>query len=116
MPAGPAPEEKWSIFLLAPASLLYYSVFLPPPKIGFDLHRRQMPPPQGGQARPHGCGELADGVAAVSVEEPDLSRVDEIGFTDLMPGSGHGPGGWSDVAWIEVHCKPVKRDSSPAGQ
>ena len=50
MPAGPAPEEKWSIFLLAPASLLYYSVFLPPPKIGFDLHRRYMPPPQSGKA------------------------------------------------------------------
>jgi hypothetical protein len=50
------------------------------------------------------------------VEKPDLSRVDEIGFTDLMPGSGHGPGGWSDVAWIEVYGKPLKRDSSPAGQ
>jgi hypothetical protein len=50
------------------------------------------------------------------VEKPDLSRVDEIGFTDLMPGSGHGPGGWSDVAWIEVYGKPVKRDSGGAGQ
>jgi hypothetical protein len=51
------------------------------------------------------------------LERPDPSRVDEIGFTDLMPGSGHGPGGWSDVAWIEVYGEPVKRDSSPgAGQ
>ena len=32
------------------------------------------------------------------VENPDLSKVDEIGFADLMPGSGHGPGGWTDVA------------------
>ena len=24
----------------------------------------------------------------------DLSKVDEIGFVDLMPRSGHGPGGW----------------------
>ena len=24
---------------------------------------------------------------------PDLRKVDEIGFADLMPGSGHGPGG-----------------------
>ena len=43
------------------------------------------------------------------VNNPDLSKVDEIGFTDLMPGSGHGPGGWSDVARIEVFGKPVKR-------
>lgn len=43
------------------------------------------------------------------VKDPDLSKVDEIGFTDLMPGSGHGPGGWSDVAMIEVFAKAVKR-------
>jgi hypothetical protein len=43
------------------------------------------------------------------VEKPDLSKVDEIGFTDLMPGSGHGPGGWSDVGFIEVYGKPVPR-------
>ena len=43
------------------------------------------------------------------VENPDLSKVDEIGFADLMPGSGHGPGGWSDVAQIEVYGKPVAR-------
>lgn len=45
------------------------------------------------------------------VEHPDLSKVDEVGFTDLLPGSGHGPGGWSDVAWFEVYGKPVKRDA-----
>ena len=44
-----------------------------------------------------------------TVAKPDLSRVDEVGFTDLSPGSGHGQGGWSDVAWIEVYGKPVKR-------
>ncbi|HKB11765.1 MAG TPA: hypothetical protein VKD69_13980 [Vicinamibacterales bacterium] len=43
------------------------------------------------------------------VEKPDLGKVDEIGFVDLMPGSGHGPGGWIDVAAIEVFGKPVKR-------
>jgi hypothetical protein len=43
------------------------------------------------------------------VEKPDLSKVDEIGFADLTPGSGHGAGGWSDVAAIEVFAKPVKR-------
>jgi hypothetical protein len=43
------------------------------------------------------------------VNNPDLSKVDEIGFADLMPGSGHGPGGYSDFAWIEVYAKPVPR-------
>jgi len=46
------------------------------------------------------------------VKDPNLSRVDEIGFVDLMPGSGHGQGGWSDVARIEVYAKSVKRESS----
>ncbi len=46
------------------------------------------------------------------VNAPNLSRVDEIGFADLMPGSGHGQGGWSDVAKIEVYAKPVKREGS----
>jgi hypothetical protein len=43
------------------------------------------------------------------VEKPDLTKVDEIGFVDLVPGSGHGPGGWIDVATIEVFGKPIKR-------
>jgi len=43
------------------------------------------------------------------VQNPDLSKVDEIGFVDLMPGSGHGAGGWSDVAGIEVYGNAVKR-------
>jgi len=43
------------------------------------------------------------------VQNPDLSKVDEIGFVDLMPGSGHGAGGWSDVAAIEVYAAAVKR-------
>jgi hypothetical protein len=46
------------------------------------------------------------------LDKVDLSKVDEIGFTDLMPGSGHGTGGYSDVAWIEVYGKPVKRDGT----
>jgi hypothetical protein len=43
------------------------------------------------------------------VEKPDLSKVDEIGYVDLVPGSGHGPGGWIDVATIEVFGKAIKR-------
>ena len=39
----------------------------------------------------------------------DLSKVDEVGFVDLMPGSGHGFGGFSNVGWIEVYGKPVAR-------
>ena len=48
------------------------------------------------------------------VEKVDLSRVDEIGFADLMPGSGHGAGGWADVAQVEVYAKPVPRAGAPA--
>jgi hypothetical protein len=43
------------------------------------------------------------------VDKIDLSKVDEIGFADLMPASGHGPGGWADVAQIEVYGRPVAR-------
>jgi len=43
------------------------------------------------------------------VESPNLSKVDEVGFADLMPGSGHGPGGYVNVGRIEVYGKPVKR-------
>ena len=43
------------------------------------------------------------------VDKPDLSKVDEIGYVDLVPGSGHGPGGWIDVATIEVFGKPIRR-------
>jgi hypothetical protein len=55
-----------------------------------------------------------DGERAVTtgdwVNAPNLSKVDEIGFVDLMPGSGHGQGGWADVAKIEVYAKSVKRE------
>jgi hypothetical protein len=43
------------------------------------------------------------------VDKPDLSKVDEVGFADLMPGSGHGPGGWIDVGAIEVFGKSIRR-------
>lgn len=46
------------------------------------------------------------------VEHPDLTKVDEVGFVDLMPGSGHGPGGWVDLASFEVYGKSVKRDAA----
>jgi hypothetical protein len=43
------------------------------------------------------------------VEKPDLSRVDEVGFADLLPGSGHGWGGFVNVSRIEVFGTPVSR-------
>ena len=54
--------------------------------------------------------DIATGVTkGAFVANPDLTKVDEVGYIDLMPGSGHGPGGWSDVAQIEVYGRPVKR-------
>ena len=41
------------------------------------------------------------------VEKPDLSRVDEIGWTELAPGGGTPSS--SRVDWIEVYGQPVKR-------
>jgi hypothetical protein len=43
------------------------------------------------------------------VENPDLSRVDEVGFADLMAGSGHGWGGFINVSRFEVYGTPVPR-------
>lgn len=40
---------------------------------------------------------------------PDLSKVDAVGWVDLMPGSGHGFSGWVNMATIEVYGKPVSR-------
>jgi hypothetical protein len=41
------------------------------------------------------------------VKDPDLSKVDEIGFTDLMTGGGSDA--CSRLDWIEVYGKPVPR-------
>lgn len=46
------------------------------------------------------------------LDKVDLSKVDAVGFADLSPGSGHGTGGYSDVAWIEIYGRPVKRDTA----
>jgi hypothetical protein len=42
------------------------------------------------------------------VDKIDLAKVDEIGFADIIPASGHGPGGWFDVGPIDVFGKPAK--------
>jgi hypothetical protein len=43
------------------------------------------------------------------IDHPDLTKVDAVGFADLMPGSGHGSGGYINVGRIEVYGNPVKR-------
>jgi len=48
-------------------------------------------------------------VTVGNIVDPDLSRVAEVGFVDLMPASGHGPGGWSDVAEVEIYGSAVAR-------
>jgi hypothetical protein len=56
--------------------------------------------------------ELPWGGEGLGFQTPDLSRVDEVGFTDLARGSGHGAGGNSRVNWIEVIGYPVPRSAS----
>ena len=53
----------------------------------------------------------AAGDASAWADAPDLSRVAEVGFVDLMPGSGHGAGGYINVASFEVYGQPVKRSA-----
>ena len=48
-------------------------------------------------------------VVKLEVNNPDLSRVDEIGYVDLMPGGGHGTAGCTNVSWIEVYAAAKKR-------
>jgi hypothetical protein len=48
-------------------------------------------------------------VVKLEVNNPDLSRVDELGYVDLMPGGGHGTAGCTNVSWIEVYATARKR-------
>jgi hypothetical protein len=49
------------------------------------------------------------GTNEIWYQDPDLSKVDEIGFATLMPSSGHGNGGFINVAQFEVYGQPVPR-------
>ena len=42
-------------------------------------------------------------------KDPDLSKVEEFGFADLMPASGHGSGGYIHLGTIEVYGKPATK-------
>jgi len=48
-------------------------------------------------------------VTTIEVKNPDLSKVDEIGFVDLMPSGGKGFAGWSNLSVVELYAKPVPR-------
>jgi hypothetical protein len=48
-------------------------------------------------------------VTGVEVKNPDLAKVDEIGFADLSPGGGHGISGAFNLSTIELYAKPVPR-------
>ena len=48
-------------------------------------------------------------VTGTEVNHPDFSRVDEIGYADLMPGAGHGIAGSSNMSAIELYAKAVPR-------
>ncbi len=49
-------------------------------------------------------------VTTTELTNPDLSKVDEIGFVDLMPSAGHfGTGAYANVAWIELYAKTRPR-------
>jgi hypothetical protein len=48
--------------------------------------------------------------SSFGVTTPDLSRVDEIGFTTLSRGGGHGAGASAHIDWIEVYGFPVPRN------
>src|SRR5438132_6410488 len=45
----------------------------------------------------------------VVVPNPDLSKVDEIGWVDLAPGGCRGVAGWANVSTIELYAKAVPR-------
>jgi hypothetical protein len=70
-----------------------------------DVRWRKMDPKQATEA--------ADGKW---IDNPDLSKVDEVGFTDLAVGSGHGAGGSTRVDWIEVYGNPVPRSGALSSQ
>jgi hypothetical protein len=52
-------------------------------------------------------------VTKVEYKNPDLSKIDEVGFVDLMPSAGiKGVAGWSNLSVVEVYANPVPRGGS----
>jgi hypothetical protein len=50
------------------------------------------------------------------INNPDLSKVDEVGFVDLTPGSGHGTGGYIHLGTIEVYGKAMARGTTTSNR
>ena len=50
------------------------------------------------------------------VPNVDLSRVDEVGFVDLMPASGHGTGGYIHISQFQVYGRAVPRGASASSR
>lgn len=44
-----------------------------------------------------------------AVMNPDLSRVDEVGFANLSAGGGHGFAGWSNISTLEIYANSTSR-------
>ena len=61
-----------------------------------------------------GRGAGANPNNEIWVNNPDLSKVDEVGFADLMSGSGHGTGGYIHLGTIEVFGKAIPRSTATA--
>jgi hypothetical protein len=53
--------------------------------------------------------QQAPATLALKVEWLRPANQDELGFADLMPGSGHGQGGYIQLGGIEVNGKTVPR-------
>jgi hypothetical protein len=51
--------------------------------------------------------DIQDILVGAPVPNPDLSRVEEIGFTDLMRGGGSAA--CSRLDWMEVYGYPIPR-------
>jgi len=43
------------------------------------------------------------------VKTPDLAKVEEVGFVNLMPSGGHGSAGWANISSLELYAKPAPR-------
>lgn len=50
-------------------------------------------------------------VTTVEVKNPDLSKVDEVGWVDLAPSGGHGIAGWHNMSTLELYAKGVPRQA-----
>ncbi len=48
-------------------------------------------------------------VTGAEVRNPDLSKVDEIGWVDLAPGGGRGAAGWANISTVELYAKTAPR-------